>query len=290
MALRDRERGEHRSREPHGRRVARSEARTRSKSEPHPAMLLRKGRSQDIKMRDPVLRPSPQGHLHLKAGDRSTRRPQGNRPQGRARRRLESPDGSNGSSPEGKPWTADMLAEKGSRKVAIEIEWPRQSIDAQWRRQRRYEQSGVKGVWLFCQPGFPISANLPAACVGGGVDEEGGLQILVPGLINERPQGHRCRARWNQVMSPGEFFRGLFEGRFLFGLPAGLSVPLLQQVGPGRARGQTDIPGRGREGLPEAPQFRKAKPSRSLSSRELRTFVKLYQPKSGLGVQTGGLG
>ena len=131
-----------------------------------------------------------------------------------------------GNSPDGETWIADVLAENGERKIAIEIEWPRQSNDELWRRQRRYEQSGVTGVWLLRQPGSPVSPELPAACVGGGVDEEDGLDILVPGRLSERPQERRYPGLWKQAMSPGEFFQGLFEGRFLFGLPTGITTRL----------------------------------------------------------------
>lgn len=120
-----------------------------------------------------------------------------------------------GHTPEGERWTADVLAWKGEDRVAVEIQWSGQTNEETWHRQRRYERSGVKGVWLVRQPGFPISAELPAACIGGSMEE--GLRILVPEFEGAHARDRERSFHWLQDLSPVEFLRAVFEGRFLFG-------------------------------------------------------------------------
>ena len=84
-----------------------------------------------------------------------------------------------GSCPNGERWTADVLAWKGTETIAVEIQWSKQTNEATLRRQERYRQSGVTGVWLLRQPGFPISEELPTAQIDGGLEE--GLRIVVEG-------------------------------------------------------------------------------------------------------------
>jgi competence CoiA-like predicted nuclease len=74
-----------------------------------------------------------------------------------------------GSSPSGEAWTADVLAQKGQHKVAIDIQWSGQTSRQTLYRQERYRQSSVRCLWLFRRPGFPISKVLSAAWVSGDI-------------------------------------------------------------------------------------------------------------------------
>jgi competence protein CoiA len=53
-----------------------------------------------------------------------------------------------GRTPEGEEWRADVMAVKGKARVAFEIQWSRQDGDETDRRQRRYAEAGVRGLWL----------------------------------------------------------------------------------------------------------------------------------------------
>ena len=120
-----------------------------------------------------------------------------------------------GYTPDGEKWTADVLAWKGEEKIAVEIQWSGQTNEETWHRQRRYERSGVKGIWLLRQPGFPIHVDLPAGCIGGSMEE--GLRVLVPQFEGATARDRKDDYHWLQDVSPGEFMKAAFEGRFLFG-------------------------------------------------------------------------
>ena len=85
---------------------------------------------------------------------------------------------SSGTTPDGERWTADVLAWRGDEKTAVEIQWSSQTNEETLERQERYQRSGVRGVWLLRRPGFPVSEDLPVACIGGSFEE--GLKVLVP--------------------------------------------------------------------------------------------------------------
>jgi len=110
-----------------------------------------------------------------------------------------------GSSPSGEPWIADVLAQKGQHKVAIEVQWSGQTYQETLYRQDRYRQSGVRCLWLFRQPGFPASKDLPAARVGG-----------------EIATGFEARLS-DQVMPLQKFLDAVFAKRFRYGIVPGLS-------------------------------------------------------------------
>lgn len=53
-----------------------------------------------------------------------------------------------GTTPSGEAWIADVYAEKGKAKIAIEIQWSWQKHARTKERQLKYEQSGVRCAWL----------------------------------------------------------------------------------------------------------------------------------------------
>jgi len=52
------------------------------------------------------------------------------------------------TTPQGKRWIADVLLERGGRRVAVEVQWSPQSHEAYARRQKIYAASGVEVVWM----------------------------------------------------------------------------------------------------------------------------------------------
>lgn len=53
-----------------------------------------------------------------------------------------------GVSNKGEEWIADIYAEKGKAKIAIEVQWSRQSFIETKRRQQVYKDSGIRCAWL----------------------------------------------------------------------------------------------------------------------------------------------
>ena len=109
-----------------------------------------------------------------------------------------------GTSPSGQQWKADVLAHKGQDKVAVEVQWSSQTVDDILRRQERYRESGIRGLWLLRQIAFPIARELPAASIGGSLEE--GFLALIPSC-----SGH-------QALPMQEFLCAVFSRRFRFGI------------------------------------------------------------------------
>lgn len=114
-----------------------------------------------------------------------------------------------GTSPSGDPWRADVLASRGTHKVAVEIQWSGQTLDETVRRQERYRQSGVRGLWLFRRSRFPVTRDLPAVVIEGDARE--GFTA-------------RISATHDQVLPAAEFLSAAFSRRFQFGVPTGIEA------------------------------------------------------------------
>ena len=52
----------------------------------------------------------------------------------------------------GSDWCADVLASKGTTKIAFEVQWSRQTLEETLARQERYTRDGVRGCWFFKIP------------------------------------------------------------------------------------------------------------------------------------------
>jgi Competence protein CoiA-like family len=115
---------------------------------------------------------------------------------------------------EGQLWRADVLATKGGAKVAIEIQWSPQTDEETLRRQRRYAESGVRGLWLLRQRKFAIDAELPAARVEAGDD---GFLAHLPGR--------------DHTLGLHDFLGAAFTRRLHFGVPANLPAKATINVG-----------------------------------------------------------
>jgi competence protein CoiA len=66
-------------------------------------------------------------------------------------------------------WRADVLATRGRARVAVEVQWSPQDDAETLRRQAQYAAAGVRGLWLFRQRSFPVTADLPALRVTGSI-------------------------------------------------------------------------------------------------------------------------
>ena len=128
-----------------------------------------------------------------------------------------------GKTPSGEEWRADILATKGKYKVAIEIQWSYQTNEETFRRQERYKQSGIRCLWLFRQPGFPITKDLPAVCIGGDLKE--GFSALIPfspDFMTARSK--KIKNAWHEILPIHEFLKAVFDEKFQYGIPKNTNI------------------------------------------------------------------
>ena len=121
----------------------------------------------------------------------------------------------------GEPWIADVLAKKGSRTLAIEIQWSRQTREETRRRSKRYGDSGASAIWLIRHADPNIS--LDAYAMAFAVFEEEQFADGIPYSPYGRPEElwpWRYIVRGPQEMSVESFLDAAFEDRIKYGLPS----------------------------------------------------------------------
>ena len=64
-------------------------------------------------------------------------------------------------------WIADVMATKGDRRIALEVQWSRQSSEDFARRQERYEADGVECIWFVAPKNTGNVAKVPSHTIGG---------------------------------------------------------------------------------------------------------------------------
>ncbi len=76
----------------------------------------------------------------------------------------------------------------------------------------------MRGLWLFRQPGFPITHDLPAACVGGSLED--GFTALLPDARARITRRDRSFPdRWRAAMPLQVLLEAAFSKRLRWGTP-----------------------------------------------------------------------
>ena len=122
-----------------------------------------------------------------------------------------------GLSPEGEVWRADVLLSKGAARIAIEVQWSKQSDDETVRRQARYASSGIRGLWVFRQQRFAASKDIPAVRICGTLAD--GFEVYVPTGTGE------------QVLPLAPFVSAVLNRQYRFGLPLGAPAVVAVRCG-----------------------------------------------------------
>ncbi|MDP9349974.1 MAG: hypothetical protein M3P51_00290, partial [Chloroflexota bacterium] len=111
------------------------------------------------------------------------------------------------ASPEsiGDGWRADVLAERGTARVAFEVQWTRQTLTETTERQEEYRRHGVRGSWFFRTPPRELrQAQEELPLFGIAMDADGTFRVSSPA----------CRD--GQPFPLGEFVQALLSGRIQF--------------------------------------------------------------------------
>jgi competence protein CoiA len=135
-----------------------------------------------------------------------------------------------GTTPEGERWRADVLATKGKGKVAVEIQWSRQDHDETLRRQDRYEEAGVRGLWLFRQFDLPMFLNVIPAFRLRFDAASRSFSVSLPSALYHPmrigPKDKEDPKWWGQTIELSKFAEGVVRGRLKFSPAIDATLPL----------------------------------------------------------------
>lgn len=109
-----------------------------------------------------------------------------------------------GVSPDGEDWVADVFCEKGTAKLALEVQMSPQTHAETVRRQLRYKASGVRGAWF-----YGAKAHKGAAVVNRSTP----AFTLTPVVVGQVP------AVQGFDVSITEFVRGMMQKRLVWAVP-----------------------------------------------------------------------
>lgn len=133
-----------------------------------------------------------------------------------------------GNTPSGEEWRADVLAVKGKAKVAFEIQWSRQDDAETTRRQKRYDEAGVRGLWFFRQKDFPIGKETPSFRLVFEPEMKTFRILLPPAFYHPEWVGKTKEDthHWGQSIPLSAFVVGALKGQLRFAPALGLTMPL----------------------------------------------------------------
>lgn len=134
-----------------------------------------------------------------------------------------------GKSPDEEEWIADVLVEKDNKKIAFEVQWSPQTLDETIRRQKKYKESNVKGLWLLKQIQLPISKSVPAFRLRLN-KEANNFEVLVPSpQYNSeyiRQKEKDSSYYWQQIVPLKKFISGAISGKLRFAPTIGIKLPV----------------------------------------------------------------
>ena len=123
-----------------------------------------------------------------------------------------------GITADGEEWVADVLAQRGRARVAIEIQWSPQTEAELRERQTRYARDHIRGLWLIRSPTFPACPEVPAVCV---CESSGGeYDALIP-AGNWGVRRAKNDADWAYRVAAESLLDAAFAGRLRWGVRQG---------------------------------------------------------------------
>lgn len=142
-----------------------------------------------------------------------------------------------GRTPSGEQWVADVLATKGKSRIAIEVQWSRQDQEETKRRQERYRQSGVRGLWLLRHPTLLLEKDTPTFRLRYNEASQDFSVLLPSQMFHPLMVGNHNKddpMYWQQMTGLAEFIAGSLNGRLKFAPSIGSTLPVSVSTAPVR--------------------------------------------------------
>ncbi|MGQ5524142.1 competence protein CoiA [Chitinimonas sp. PSY-7] len=135
-----------------------------------------------------------------------------------------------GCTPGGESWVADVLATRGSAKVAIEVQWSRQTLDETKRRQERYKQSGVRCLWLLRHLELVVEKETPTFRLRYE-EVSRKFVVMIPSPLFDLAWVHQRNKNepkyWQQQIDLTTFVVGALTGALKFAPAVGQRIPMM---------------------------------------------------------------
>jgi competence protein CoiA len=135
-----------------------------------------------------------------------------------------------GDAPGGDAWVADVMATRGNRHVAIEVQWSKQPQDETQERQRRYARSEVRGLWLMRHPQDLLTEKETPTFRLNYEESSHSFSIILPSesfdarWINNRNKNES--GYWHQEIELSRFVAGALKGALKFAPAIGRKMPV----------------------------------------------------------------
>ena len=132
-----------------------------------------------------------------------------------------------GTTPDGQAWRADVLAVKGSARVAFEVQMSPQTNEETLLRQLRYKQAGVRGLWLMHQAAFDCTREVPAFNLVLDRDSST-FSVRIPDpshFARVLKSRNKDEGQWLQTVDLSTFVQGALHRRLVYA-PALQGKPL----------------------------------------------------------------
>lgn len=131
---------------------------------------------------------------------------------------------------DGCEWVADVLASRGSHRIAFEVQLSSQSLTETAQRQGRYGACGVRGLWFLARPReIQVSKEVPALLIEVSLDLPAAwvrIPVETPSSYSSDRSNRQDASLWGQKIELGRFVRGCLAHKFIWAPGLNKMVPL----------------------------------------------------------------
>lgn len=134
-----------------------------------------------------------------------------------------------GSAPDGSLWVADVMASRGTHRIAFEAQWSPQTREETAQRQELYRTSGIRGLWLLSRPnGIQVSKEVPSLLIEVDLQAPAAW-VRIPAESPWHMTDHQARNAaylWSQRIELGRFVQGCIARKFVWAPGLNQRMPL----------------------------------------------------------------